>query len=159
MPRGSVQHPPKTALSFLLPWAEMVDRDLPAAGTSLGGKPRPNPRRSQRRSARELAGQRVPEFQKSQPGMPRAAPPDPGFSRANSPSPEGPGACGGWATAQRARWLCEHQGAGPKTVNGKNTLAREFLYLPLPGLGWARLRWLQLAWASGKGGRPGTVLT
>lgn len=59
------------------------------------------------------------------------------------PLPGRPGACGGWATAQRARWrLCEHQGAGPKTVKGKNALARDPLYfLPRPGVGSSSDGW------------------
>ena len=41
--------------------------------------------RSGQRPARDLAGEPVPESQKSQPGTPHAAPPDPGFSQQTAP--------------------------------------------------------------------------
>lgn len=85
--------------------------------------------------------------------------PRPCVFTANSPSLEGLGVCGGWATAERARWrLCEHQGAGPKTVKGKNALAREPLYFLL-GSGWAPALKAEACWGFRQAGRQGPVLT
>lgn len=142
-----------------------MDGDPPAPCGDLGRKPRPHPFRSWQRPARAPArvggrGGARPRISEFQPAWhATCCSPRPWVFTANSPSLEGPGACGGWATAQRARWrLCEHQGAGPKTVKGKNALAREPLYfLPRLGVGSSSDGWSCLGFGRERaGGAEGT---